>query len=124
VQSASESTHIKGQILDLVVSKNVENLVSETLVYPSMPPDHFAVFRSFCVAKPTTDTKNTISCRRFRDIDIEAFCSDIRESPLVQSPCEGLDGLIKQCDDCLRDILDKHAPVISRSVSRRWRPHG
>ena len=49
--------------------------------------------------------------RKIKDIDLSSFKMDIIESDIVQNPTEDLGGLLKQYNDTLSNILDKHAPL-------------
>ena len=56
--------------------------------------------------------------RKIGEINIEKFRTDISNSILVKSYMEqGLEDLVKMYDDELTSILDKHAPIINRSVT-------
>ena len=63
--------------------------------------------------------KITISFRKFRDIDMNEFRSDITNSPLYISPAHDLDNLVRQYDSVLSDLMNKHAPLITRTIRSR-----
>ena len=48
---------------------------------------------------------------KITDIDLSSFKKDIIESDIMQNPTEDLGGLVKQYNNTLSNILDKHAPL-------------
>jgi len=54
--------------------------------------------------------------RKVKDVDIDKMSQELTESDLLKLPSDDLDSLVKQYDDTLRRTLDKHAPLIERSI--------
>jgi hypothetical protein len=115
VQHVMEPTHVKGHTLDLIITQDGGDLIRDITVDSSLPTDHFAVNSSINVV-PNLHFKETITFRKLQSIDAEAFCRDIIYSELVLNPSDDLNTLVNQYDSCLRSILDKHAPEITRDV--------
>ena len=65
--------------------------------------------------------KKILHFRKLNGIDIEEFRSDIIASQLTRSPRDDIDGLVAQYNDTMSNILDKHAPLITKEV--RVRPN-
>ena len=82
--------------------------------------DHTAFKCRLKVTKPAA-TKKTLCFRKFKDLDVNAFCEDIKASPLVNTPADTMDGLVKQYNDTLADLVDLHAPETTKTISLR--PH-
>ena len=83
-----------------------------------MPSDHSAVLCGLNIARPKP-AKITISFRKFRDIDMNEFRSDITHFPLYISPAHDLDNLVRQYDSVLSDLMNKHALLITRTIRSR-----
>ena len=65
--------------------------------------------------------EKTISYRKLKSIDLNSFQSDLADTDLCRNPPEALEDLVKCYNSTLKDILDKHAPLISRSIKERPR---
>jgi len=52
-------------------------------------------------------------------IDMNQFTHDLSTSSLIQSPASDLKELCNQYDSVLKSLLDKHAPVRTKSVTQR-----
>ena len=102
-------THIHGHCLDLVISREDDNLVSKTEI-SSLVSDHFAVHTQLSLKAPPLERK-IITYRKYKSIDSNSFRTDLISSELVQSPQTDLDNLLHQYNTCLKYLLDKHAPL-------------
>ena len=60
-----------------------------------------------------------ISFRKINKIDYESFHSDIFSSDLIKKPEKDLSALCQQYDSVLSSILDKHAPVSTKTLPRK-----
>jgi len=83
-------------------------------VPPTDPPllsDHAFVTADFdCTAYETVSTEwQTV--RSWRLLDINALTADLCNSPLVQSPSDDVNKLLKCYDMTLRSLVDKHVPL-------------
>ena len=62
-----------------------------------------------------------------KTIDMEQFVTDLAFLPLCVSPATDLDALLLQYNNGLTSILDKHAPIIKKTISIRpdnpWHSH-
>ena len=61
----------------------------------------------------------SLTYRKYKNINILNFKDDITASDLVQNPASDLEELVTQMDLILGQLLDKHAPQITRSVTDR-----
>ena len=61
--------------------------------------------------------KNIVS--KNKQIDYESFHSDILSSDLIKKPEKDLSALCQQFDSVLSSILDKHAPVSTKTLRRK-----
>ena len=60
-----------------------------------------------------------VACRKINKIDINLFKQDIQASELCTDPMDDLDLLVDQYNQCLSNILDKHAPLIERFMENK-----
>ena len=80
-----------------------------------MLSDHSAIHVTMAASKPKL-LRNTILCRKYRSIDLTNFSYDLSSSPLLQSPKESLDELVCQYDSVIKKVVNKHAPLVSKTV--------
>ena len=97
-QSVSEPTHNQGHLLDLVFSKQNDNILILCKLDVSVP-----------VQKP-----ETFSYRCLKKIDTGAFKQDLSHAVSQVSS-------ISDYNNCLCSVLDKHAPLC-RCTARTWKP--
>ena len=113
-QHVTEPTHTSGHILDLVISKDDKSV--ESVSVSSMISDHFAVHVTMAVSKPRP-LRKTIHYRKYRSIDLACFSQDLATSSIVQSPAKSLDDLVHQYNTVISDVVNKHAPKLSRKLA-------
>ena len=80
--------------------------------------DHLALHCNLHVDKPP-NIKKRINYRKFRSINTDDFQHDIVNSALYSSPKTVLAELSDQYDSVLSSILDKHAPLQTKTVIQR-----
>ena len=71
-------------------------------------------------AKPSLTTK-TVSYRKIKSVDVDSVNADLAESDLCHNPPDDLDELVACYDSTLRAVMDKHAPVQTRTIVVRPR---
>ena len=120
IQHVSGPTHTKGHTLDLILSRMTDVFISNVSSTFYLPSDHAAISSFLHIARPEP-VKMEISSRKLHNIDLDAFRADILVSPLFISPSSELDLLVTQYDTVLRDLKDKYAPLITRTI--RCRPN-
>ena len=106
IQHICVETHIKGHILDLLISRQCENLISSVKVSPYLPSDHYVITCGLAIPRPSAPRQIRIF-RQLKAIDISSFCEDIKSSPLILHPADDLNNLVAQYDDVLLDILNE-----------------
>ncbi|XP_038062322.1 uncharacterized protein LOC119732790 [Patiria miniata] len=119
-QHVTGPTHREGHTLDLILSSSADDTVSRVVTTNYLPSDHAAVKCLLNVSRPDP-VKRDIKLREIRKIDIDAFRKDILASPLYTAPASDLNQLVHQYESTLKDLLNQHAPLISRNIS--CRPH-
>ena len=101
--------------LALVISPSSGSVVTSVEV-GSLLTDHHAVH---CLTQaPKPDRKKThVSYRKYAAIDTTKFRSE--QSHLITSPCNDIDDLSEEYDTSLKELLDRHAPLITRPITVR-----
>ena len=121
VQHVKLPTHIHGHTLDLIITRQADDIVDGEALPERYFSDHAAVICKLSVAKPPLRIKHA-EYRKLKSIDITKLKEDIRNSQLYQDPPNDLNMLLHCYNTTLRSLLDDHAPVCSRHVSTRPRP--
>ena len=113
------ATHIEGHTLDLVVSRASDDIVHSCEV-GSFISDHNAIHIALKATKPHPSRKQ-ITFRNLRSIDTKQLSHDIESSKLVNSHTEGMDvdEIVSLYNNVLQELLDKHAPVQTRTIAER-----
>ena len=115
-QHVTESTHDCGHLLDAVISRRSDDLVQTTSVYNAGVSDHYFVIFDIIFPKPVVQ-KHVVSYRKIKSIDITEFSEDIsRSTAITPSAISTLSEVVKNYNSSLKSVLDKHAPVIKKSV--------
>eukprot|EP00112_Aurelia_sp_Birch-Aquarium-sp1_P002816 Seg1312.2 transcript_id=Seg1312.2/GoldUCD/mRNA.D3Y31 product="hypothetical protein" protein_id=Seg1312.2/GoldUCD/D3Y31 len=122
-QHVSVPTHESGHTLDLIITRNSRDIVVDLPHATNYISDHAFVQCHLSCQKPTLERK-TISFRQLRKIDLDQFKSDLKLSPLgpgkLQNKDErNLDELVKLYHENIITLLDKHAPLKTKSAVLR-----
>ena len=109
--------------LDLIITRNSRDLVVDVPQATNCISDHSFVQCHLSCQKPTLERK-TISFRQLRKIDLDKFKSDLRLSPIGSEELQNknernLDDFVKLYHENLTALLDKHAPLKTKSVEVR-----
>ena len=104
-------------MLDLVITQSIDNIVSNTVVSDILRY-HAAIHRNLNMPKPQP-LRQTIQYRNESAIDNEMFQADIEASTLCLDPATSAASLLDQYDDTMSALLDKHAPLQTRTITVR-----
>ena len=127
-QIIDEPTHKKGHTLDHVYVNLYQQEVSfevDNNLY-GISTDHQPIILEIPLIERQVEKQQTITYRRTKDIDIVAFRNDFQPCKNYFDSIELLDfeTNYKRFDSMARLVVDKHAPVITRTVkyndSPRW----
>ena len=121
VQHVKRPTHIHGHALDLIITRQADDIVDGEPLPERYFSDHAAVICKLNVAKPPLRIKHA-EYRKLKSIDITKLKENIRNSQLYQDPPYHLNMLLHCYHTTFRSLLDDHAPVCFRHVSTRPRP--
>ena len=118
IQLVSSATHIKGNILDLVIAPATDSVISDVSV-GALLTDHHAIVCHLNLPKPRPVQKQ-ITYRKYCSIDNIKFAQDLATSPL-HTAVGDTQTLCEQYNNELSVIIDNHAPLIRRTVNVRPR---
>ena len=116
-QHVSGPTHMDGHTLDLVITKSTDNLVSNTTVSDFLTY-HGAVHCCLHLPKPQP-LRHPIQYRNDAAIDKHVLLGDIATSSLCLDPATAAARLLEQHDTTLSLLFDKHAQVLTRTITIR-----
>ena len=119
-QHVDKPTHEHGHILDLVITRQVDGILSGLPVVDRMFSDHLSVLSTLNVPKPNTTVKER-AYRKIKAIDIDSLTKDLEESDLCRDTPAELAELVHCYNTTLADLLDKHAPLQRKRVTVRPR---
>lgn len=111
-QHVTSPTSKSHHILDLVISRECDDLITESPVIDTFISDHAAIISKLNFPK-LKKQHTEFSYRNMKSIDIVSVKNDIINSSLLLEPKDNLDDLVDQYNECLSEILDQHAPVIT-----------
>ena len=111
----SGSTHMAGHMLDLVITQSIDNIVSNTVVSDFLT-DHAATHCNLH-AKTTATSIKTTQYRNNSAIDNDMFQADIEASTLCLDHATSAASILDQYDDTISALLDKHAPLQTRTIT-------
>ena len=112
-----EATHRSGHILDNVITRTADDIITHLDLHHDAPSDHSAIAFLVSIPKPKIETK-IITKRNIRHIDRHQFNKDVCER-LVAGQSKDTDNLASEYSNALSDIFDKHAPPITKAVRIR-----
>ena len=81
--------------------------------------DHAAIRWQLDFSHPSTSIDKCVSYRRYHRIDIDQFRNDLNNIPFVRSPEGTAAELYDQYITGVTQVLDKHAPIISRKAKQQ-----
>ncbi|WP_419615719.1 reverse transcriptase family protein [Thiolapillus sp.] len=110
-QSVTEPTHNQGHLLDLVLSKQSDNILLSTKLHHGLTSDHTAILCKLDVSVPLQEPE-TFQYRCLKKIDTNTFKQDLSDVISRSSS-------VSDYNNHLRSVLDKHAPLCRRTSRTR-----
>ena len=117
-QHINEPTHQKGHTLDLVLTRPDTCPIYSVLVSPPSLSDHFPISVTVQFHKPCAK-KVLITSRNLKRINQHEFQSDLSQCELITNPPENLTDLVNMYNRTLIQLLDKHAPIQTKTIALR-----
>lgn len=125
-QHLHEPTHYSGHTLDVLISRDTSQLIKNIEIRDiglstdagHVLKDHLAVSFKITrsIAHPNT---KIVTYRKLRNIDVNTFANDIRASTILNNTTGNLNDLTGRYTSGLCTLLDKHAPLVTRTVISR-----
>ena len=112
-QHVTFSTYIHGHWLDLVITRSTCDNIQMLTVSDGLS-DHHSVIVDINFFRT-----HNVSYRPIHKIDIDAFKADILKSDHIRDPKGHLSDLCKQYYHVLKALLNKHAPITTKTVSQK-----
>ena len=125
IQHVTCPTHISGHTLDLIITRNEDNIIVSPPVCDTFLSDHSTLLCDVAFEK-APPVRNTIQLRRLKHIDLEIFRKDLSIQLNKMRDTTDLEPLVDTLNTSLRSTLDLHAPVVTIQVTERphhQRPH-
>ena len=116
-QLVNEPTHLKGQILDLIITPDSIHVRLSMPRTEDLISDHFMVTCDLNTFNGPQKNTKTLSFRKTSQSDIISFRADLNKSDRVQNLSDNLDQSVTQYNKTLSSLSDKHAPVKTISVN-------
>ena len=106
----------RGHTLDWLITSRATDILDLT-VADMLLSDHFVISFDLLLRKPGRVTKKVTS-RNIRSVDMYAFRTDLRNVLECVTLSESADPL-SVYNTCLRQALDHHAPLVTRTMTDR-----
>ena len=117
-QNVQTATHLHGHILDLVLTPTDASVISNVRVAEFIS-DHALVLAQLDSVNPPSHKAKVVTFRRYHKIDMDSFRKDLGNSAFVKCPGDAVSGLCEQYLDDLSKLLDKHAPLVTRTFTEQ-----
>ena len=127
VQHVVGATHIRGHTLDVFITRDNSSILLDnpSILEPHLcdgkgnhTGDHMAISSVLQIQKPANQRKS-VSFRKYRNIVIDDLNNDILNSNALPNPSGSIDELVETYNTQLSAIIDKHAPVQSKTIILR-----
>ena len=121
LQHVSLPTHVLGHTLDLLLTKPSNDICNcSTHVSSLRMSDHYFVHGKFSIPRPRLSVER-VKFRKLKQINVEAFKSDLKASDLCTNSWCNLDDIVKCYNETLTDLLKSHAPLKTKVIEVRPR---
>ena len=117
-QVVTQSTHKSGNILDLLIHRENSDFDIQDIHSDFCISDHTFVMANISTLCPVPIHKQ-IQTRKLRSVDYDNFEDDILTAAEEIIKNDNLEDLIDNYDNKLANILEKHAPVVTKTVMVR-----
>ena len=111
-------TQHHGHTLDLIITRDSDNLITDLPVTDTFLSDHATVLCNLSILKGKPITRD-VTFRKLKSIDLEVFTDDLRASELLLDPPTLLTDLVRSYNTTLSSLLDEDAPPCTRAIVSR-----
>ena len=109
----NKPTHLDGHILDLILSPSDQDTIVDVKICDFIS-DQALVKCLIAFPRQVAHIPNKVQYRRYHCINMSDFRSDLKNTSFVKSPPDAVVDFYGQYVNDLGNILDSHAPLISR----------
>ena len=106
--------------LDLIITRQSDQLLGNTPRISRYISDHATVLCSIRCDKPPLSVRK-VSYRKLHSVNVVSLNEDLATSELCQNPSDDLQELVSSYNNTLMAALDKHAPLMTRTIVQRPR---
>src|SRR6218665_3859830 len=122
IQHVSFPTQQSGHTLDLVITSVSSDLSPTLSCELNTPSDHYPIFTKLNIKPSPRPPPKLCSFCRFSSINLESFKLDLEASSLLNNPPTDPNDLLSAYNSTLSDLLNKHAPVITKPETHAKNP--
>ena len=103
--------------MDLILSPSDQDTIVNVKIC-DVVSDHALVKYTIAFPRQVAHTPNKVQYRRYHHINMPDFCSDLKNTSFVKCPVDAVVDLYEQYVYDLGNVLDRHAPLISRLTKK------
>ena len=118
LQHVTTPTHESGHTLDLIITWQCDALVKDPPVSDYHISDHWSVTCLLNLDKPII-TRKTKTFRKIKNIDTAVLSNELAVSDLCSNTPDDLNDLVHCYNTTLASALDRHVPLVTRSIPVR-----
>ena len=111
-------SHRHGNTLDIIATEIASSLNITTCQPGPFLSDHCSIECTTYIIREDIIRK-TVTFRKIKDIDINKFQDDVVNQLVTYNACQNIDVLVQNLEKTCHDILEVHAPQITKSVTFR-----
>ena len=115
-QHVNEPTHEAGHILDIVLGRDTEDMITEVSVSEIQISDHHLITFELDVSRPPPQLQH-VSYRSYRKIDKDRFRKDLEESLQIDEN-DTVEEMLTKYTSITKTLIDKHAPEKSKLITK------
>ena len=131
-QHVNDPTHILGHTLDILITRDTSYVVSNVEVLDiglsdndgNVIRDHYAITCLITQPSPATSRKSvSYTYRKLKSINVDSFRNVVQASSSLNDYSGTLDEITTRYVSSLNNLIDKHAPLLQRTIIRlhaRW----
>ena len=104
-------------MLELILSPSDQDTIADVKICDFVS-DHAFVKCTIAFPRQVAHTPNIVQYRRYHRINMSDLRSDLKNTSFVKSSADAVVDLYEQCVRDLGNVLDRHAPLISRLTNK------
>ena len=117
-QNIQMATHLHGHILDFVLTPTDASGISNVRV-AEFTSDHALVLAQLDSVNPPSHKINVVTFKRCHKIDLDSLRKDLENFSFIRCPGNTVSVLCEQYLGDLSKLLEKHAPLVTRTFTRQ-----